>query len=110
MLWSSSADDKLMTFSYFSQKAGFDISCKSSLLETIYMKCQILFSGENKKNISKCLLKFLPRVLSINVEKCSFEMCSAMQKRLLIYKRVAKFKMQPGHMIMCISEFDNVVP
>ena len=30
------------------------------------MKCQILFSGKNKKNISKCrLLKFLPRVLRV---------------------------------------------
>ena len=30
------------------------------------MICQILFSGENKKNISKCrLLKFLPKVLSV---------------------------------------------
>ena len=34
------------------------------------MKCQILFSGKNKKNISKCcLLKILPRVLSVNVER-----------------------------------------
>ena len=32
------------------------------------MKCQILFSEKNKKNISKCrLLKILPRVLSVNV-------------------------------------------
>ena len=32
------------------------------------MKCQILFSGKNKKNISKCRqLKILPRVLSVNV-------------------------------------------
>ena len=32
------------------------------------MKCQILFSGKNKKNISKChLLKILPRVLSVNM-------------------------------------------
>ena len=32
------------------------------------MKCQNLFSGKNKKNISKChLLNFLPRVLSINI-------------------------------------------
>ena len=32
------------------------------------MKCQILFSGKNKKNISKCrLLKILPRVLSVKV-------------------------------------------
>ena len=30
------------------------------------MKCQILFSGKNKKNISKYrLLKILPRVLSV---------------------------------------------
>ena len=30
------------------------------------MQCQILFSGKNKKNISKCrLLKILPRVLSV---------------------------------------------
>ena len=30
------------------------------------MKSQILFSGKNKKNISKChLLKILPRVLSV---------------------------------------------
>ena len=30
------------------------------------MKCHILFSGKNKKNISKCrLLKILPRVLSV---------------------------------------------
>ena len=30
------------------------------------MKCHILFSEKNKKNISKCrLLKILPRVLSV---------------------------------------------
>ena len=32
-------------FSYFSQKIGFDSS------ETICMKCRILFSGKNKKNL-----------------------------------------------------------
>ena len=32
------------------------------------MKYQNLFSGKNKKNISKCrLLKILPRVLSVNM-------------------------------------------
>ena len=35
--------------SYFSQETGFDISCKLSPL-TICMKCQFLFSGENKTN------------------------------------------------------------
>ena len=33
-------------------------------LETICMKCQILFSGKIKKSISKCLLKIVPRGLS----------------------------------------------
>ena len=37
-------------------------------METICMKCQILFSGKNKKNISICcLLKILPRVLGIKI-------------------------------------------
>ena len=29
------------------------------------MKCQVLFSGEQKKNISKCLLKFSLSILNI---------------------------------------------
>ena len=36
-------------FSYFSQKTEFDMSCKLSPVETICMKCQILFSGKKKK-------------------------------------------------------------
>ena len=38
-------------FFNFSQKTGYDISCKLSPEETICMKCQSLFSGKNKKNI-----------------------------------------------------------
>ena len=46
----NSADNKLKYFfSYFSQKTGFDISCKLSLLETVCMKCQTLFPGKKKK-------------------------------------------------------------
>ena len=37
----------------FSQKTSFDISCKYSSIESIYLKCQTLFSGNNKKNITK---------------------------------------------------------
>ena len=55
-LWANSAEDKLMTVSYFSGK------------QDLTLKCQILFSGQNKKNSSKCLLKILPRVLCLNVE------------------------------------------
>ena len=64
-LWANSADNKLVIFfSYFSQKTGFDIA----YIETICMKCQ-MFSGKNKKNISKCcLLKILPRLLSIKYD------------------------------------------
>ena len=33
------------------------------------MKCQILFSGKNKKNVSKCRqLKILTRMLSFKVQ------------------------------------------
>ena len=40
------------------------------------MKCQILFSGKNKKNISKCrLLKILPRVLSVKHSDTSSVCC-----------------------------------
>ena len=46
-----SADYILKYFSQFSLKSGFDISCKLSPMETICMKCQILFSGKNKKNV-----------------------------------------------------------
>ena len=53
-------------FLFLYQKAGFDISCKLSPLETICMKCQILFSEKSKKNISICpRLKILPWVLSV---------------------------------------------
>ena len=53
-LWANLADDKLIFFLFLP-------------LETICMKCQILFSGKNRKNISKCcLLKFFTQ----NVFKC----------------------------------------
>ena len=58
-----SADVRLViSFSYFSQKTGFDISCKLSPLN----KCQIMFSRKIKKNISVCcLLKFYPVCLAL---------------------------------------------
>ena len=53
-------------FLIFPIKTEFDISCKLPPLETFCLKCQILFSGKNEKNISKChLLKILTRVLSV---------------------------------------------
>ena len=65
-LLANSVDDKLVIFFIFAQETGFDIACKLSPLEAICMKCQILFSGKNKKNMSIfCLLKILPRMLSV---------------------------------------------
>ena len=45
--WANSADDKLIFF-LFSQKTGFQISCRLSPveIETICLKCQNLFSGK----------------------------------------------------------------
>ena len=39
-------------FSDFFQKTGIDISCNLFPMEKIYMKCQIMFSRKNKKNIT----------------------------------------------------------
>ena len=64
----NSADDILNCFSYFSQKTGFDISCKLSPLETICMKCQILFSRKNKKTIINLLsAELAQRVVKVNM-------------------------------------------
>ena len=53
----------LKYFLYISQKTRFDISCKLS----ICMKYQILFSGKNKKNITKLLsAELAKRVVNVN--------------------------------------------
>ena len=58
------------------------------------MKCPILFSEKNKKNISKCrLLKILPRVLSVNtlISVLSFytllykNFCLLLSRKISIY-------------------------
>ena len=48
---------------FITKKTGFDISCNEDNLHEM----QILFSWKNDKNISKCLLKTLPRMLSVMV-------------------------------------------
>ena len=45
------------------------------------MKCHILFSEKNKKNISKCrLLKILPRVLSVNTPTLNITLINTVGK------------------------------
>ena len=71
MLWADSADDKLVILFLVYQKIGSDTLCKLSPKATICMKCQILFSRKNKKNISKCpLLIFYSAftVLRVNLD------------------------------------------
>ena len=51
------------------------------------MKCLILFSGKNKKNISKCrLLKILPRVLSVKMRAHTVTFYTKITKIILNYK------------------------
>ena len=67
-LLANSADDKFVTVFLFFKKTGFDILCKLSPMETVCMKCQLLFSGKKRKIISICRLqKILPRNLSISL-------------------------------------------
>ena len=66
------------------------------------MKCQILFSGKNKKNISKCrLLKILPRVLS--VKSIHFNVFCTLGKITAddILKYFSLFSQQTGIDISC---------
>ena len=55
-------------FFFFFQNTGFDISCKLSSMETICMKCEVLFSGKNKKNITNVFSsEFAQRVVKVNL-------------------------------------------
>ena len=76
MLWANSVDDKLICF-LFSLENRIWHFMQIVSYETICMKCQILrrqfawnvksyfLEKKNKKNISKCLLKFLPSMQSV---------------------------------------------
>ena len=62
-----------MTFSnyffYFYQETGLDISCKLSPLVTICIKCQILFTGKNKKNINLSSTELAHRMVKVKIIK-----------------------------------------
>ena len=51
---------------FFSEKTSLDISCESSAWQTIHMKCQDLFSLNNKKNLECRLLQILLGALRVN--------------------------------------------
>ena len=76
-------------FLIYSRKTGFDISCKFSPLEKICMKCQILFSGKNKKIYRYfCRLLNLPR-LWLKLNPCFTDKLYA----LLWYERKGYIKL-----------------
>ena len=54
---------------YFSEKTSLDISCESSAWQMIHMKCQDLFSSENKKKKSK-LSSALVVIGALSVKFC----------------------------------------
>ena len=69
---------------------------------TIYMKCQILFSGENKKYISKCpMLIFVASMLSIKrcyqigllSWKCILSPYGLKLQVILVYENIIKKKL-----------------
>ena len=54
---------KKIVICFITKKTGFDISCNGDNLHEMHT----LFSWKNDKNISKCLLKTLPRMLIVMV-------------------------------------------
>ena len=47
-------------FSYFSQRKGFEIWCKLSLMKKICMKCQSQFSGKKIRKIFQDVIRMYP--------------------------------------------------
>ena len=95
-IWANSADEKKkknknkkkIVICFITKKTGFDISCNGDNLHEM----QILFSWKNDKNISKCLLKTLPRVLSVMVCRnksrmglCTVKPRTCMKRRISLH-------------------------
>ena len=55
------------SFFFFFQRKQVDISCESSAMQMIHMKCQDLFSLKNKKKFECRLLQILLGVLRVNI-------------------------------------------
>ena len=81
---------------YFSQKTGFDISGK---LDTIYMKCQILFSGKNIINLWSAELA----QRKVRVEAHHFSYLKYLDT-LMSYHRCPKIRISPfDYLVMCLN-------
>ena len=114
-------DDIFHFFSYFSQKTGFDLSCKLSSKETICMKCQILFSAKIIKHRIICrLLNYFRKWYRLNICICFVRLsCREFQPRLasrfsmlhrciaLVMILVVRGVVQPFH--SCVPEVDSCI-
>ena len=83
-IWANSVDDKKkkkkkIVICFITKKIGFDISCNGDNLHEM----QILSFWKNDKNISKCLLKTLPRMLSVMVCRIKSRMGLCMVKPII---------------------------
>ena len=86
-----------------SKKTWFDISCKLSPLETICMKCQILFSGKNKKNTNNLSSAHL-------VQQRSWSDCIAQQTVQDIYfQRMLWKHIFAWRSLICVSGKDHLM-
>ena len=76
-------------FSYFTQKTGLTIHVNClHLLETICMKCQILFSGKNKKKYHQFVITELTkRMVKINFFTKTFLCCENSVEYVFVEKQ-----------------------
>ena len=88
--WANSADDKLMIFSYFYQKTGFDILCKLS------HKCHSCSWGKIYISVCRLLKKKIPsmpnvNLLSLNISRRSKKMLQLFYKKQLAWNMNCEF-------------------
>ena len=106
-IWANSADDKKkkkkIVICFITKKTGFDISCNGDNLHEM----QILFPWKNDKNISKCLLKTLPRMLSVMVCRNKSRMGLCTVKPITCTKRRISLHTLSLHISSLIRAFAN---
>ena len=96
--------EKKIVICFITKKTGFDISCNGDNLHEM----QILFSWKNDKNISKCLLKTLPRMLSVMVCRNKSRMSLCMVKPIITCtKRRISLHTLSMHISSLIRAFAN---
>ena len=91
---------------YYQENRIWHFTCNGDNLHEM----QILFSWKNDKNISKCLLKTLPRMLSIMVCRNKSRMGLCTVKPITCTKRRISLHTLSLHISSLIRAFANVPP